>query len=220
MVGTARRRAFAHPTNWRRGGLRAFGANPPYEADFKFWPVEYVLPCASGWHARPWVWEDMAMRFSSLFVTSPAVAILSIELLCGLSGTAMSQTPTGSAGSLPSITVEAPRQVARPRHAVARSSVSRRTSPTTQTPSAAPGSVSAKLARLASATGSCVGGCATSFKYGNTPWHGCSVSGGTFSSTCRNTADYKTYAECTEAGLLIGWRAGDVSWYCTSLALK
>jgi hypothetical protein len=190
---------------------------PPYDADFKFGQLRlcYRAPrdaCPSR--------EDIAMRFSSLFVTSPAVAILSIELLCGLSGTAMSQTPTGSAGSLPRITVEAPRQVARPtRNPVARSSVSR-TSPTTQTPLAAPGSVSTKLARLASATGSCVGGCATSFKYGDAPWHGCSVSGGTLSSTCRNTANYKTYSECTEAGLLIGWRPGDVSWYCSSLALK
>jgi hypothetical protein len=166
-------------------------------------------------------WEDIAMRFSSLFVASPAVAILSIELLCGLSGTAMSQTATGSASSLPSIMVEAPKQVTMPKHsAVARSTVSRRTSQTTQRPSA-PESVSAKLAKLASATGSCVGGCVTSFRYGDAPWHGCSGSGWpALSPTCRNVGNYKTYAECTEAGLITGWRPNEIPWYCSSLALK
>jgi hypothetical protein len=161
------------------------------------------------------------MRFSSPFVASPAVAILSIELLCGLSGTAMSQTATGSATSLPGVMVEAPKQVTRPKHsAVARSTVSRRTSQTTQTPSA-PESVSAKLAKLANATGSCVGGCVTSFRYGDAPWHGCSVSGWpALSPTCRNVGNYKTYAECTEAGLITGWRGNEIPWYCSSLALK
>jgi hypothetical protein len=161
------------------------------------------------------------MRFSSPFVASPAVAILSIELLCGLSGTAMSQTATGSATSLPGVMVEAPKQVTRPKHsAVARSTVSRRTSQTTQTPSA-PESVSAKLAKLANATGSCVGGCVTSFRYGDAPWHGCSGSGWpALSPTCRNVGNYKTYAECTEAGLITGWRGNEIPWYCSSLALK
>ena len=159
------------------------------------------------------------MRFSSLFVASPTVAILSMELLCGLSGTAMSQTATGYSTSLPSVMVEGPKQVTGPKHsAVARSTVSRRTSQTTQT--SAPESVSAKLAKLASTTGSCVGGCVTSFRSGNDPWHGCSWSSGMLSSTCRNVGNYKTYAECTDAGLMTGWRNNDVSWYCSSLALK
>jgi len=166
------------------------------------------------------------MRFSSLFVASPALASLSIALfLCGLSGTAMSQTAAPSGGattSLPDVVVEAPNQVARPQkpkqqHAVARNTVPPRTSPTTPTPSASP---TAKLAKLASATGSCVGGCVTSFRSGDAPWHGCSVSGGTLSSTCRNVANFKTYAECTEAGLITGWRTNEVSGYCSSLALK
>ena len=168
------------------------------------------------------------MRFSSLFVASRAVAILSIApLLCGLSGTAMSQTATPSGGattSLPNIVVEAPKHVARPQkpeqRAVARSTVSPGTSPTTPTPSASPTSISAKLAKLASATGSCVGGCQTSFRSGNDPWHGCSVSSGTLSSTCRNVGNYKTYEECREAGVITGWRAPEISWYCSSLALK
>ncbi len=168
------------------------------------------------------------MRFSSLFVASPAVAILSIELLCGVSGTALSQTTPGPASSLPSVRVEAPKQVARPKHnAVARSTMSHRTSqttptsPTTQTSSAAPESVTAKLAKLEKATGSCVGGCVTSFKYGNEPWHGCNGSAWpALSFTCRNTGNYKTYAECVDAGLTTGWRNNEVGWYCSSLALK
>ena len=168
------------------------------------------------------------MRLSSLFVASLAVAILSIaSLLCGLSSVAMSQTatPSGDATtSLPNVVVEAPKQVARPQqpkqHAVARSTVSPRTSPTTPTPSASPMSPAAQLAKLANATGSCVGGCVTSFRSGNAPWHGCSVSSGTLSSTCRNVGNYKTYAECREAGLITGWRTPEISWYCSSLALK
>ena len=52
------------------------------------------------------------MRMSSSLVAPSAVAILSTALLCSLTGTAMSQTATGS--TLPSITVEAPKQTARP----------------------------------------------------------------------------------------------------------
>ncbi len=132
------------------------------------------------------------MRFSSLFVASLAVAILSIALLlCGLSGTAMSQTATPSGGattSLPSVLVEAPKQ-----RAVARSTLSPRTSSTTPTPSASPMSPAAQLAKLANATGSCVGGCVTSFRSGDAPWHGCSGSNWpALSSTCRNVGNYKT----------------------------
>ena len=54
------------------------------------------------------------MRLSSGFVAPSAIAILSTALLSSLSGTAMSQTATGSGTPLPNITVEAPRQVARP----------------------------------------------------------------------------------------------------------
>ena len=171
------------------------------------------------------------MRFSSRFISSLAVAILSIALLlCGLSGTAMSQIATGTTSPLPAITVQAPKQVARPHRAkrMARSYrprgnevASRRTSPTTQTPSAAQDSILAKLAKLEKATGSCVGGCATSFRSGNRPWIGCSASGWPVASgTCRNVGNYKTYIECTDAGYLLAWRVMEVHWYCTSLALK
>lgn len=81
-------------------------------------------------------------------------------------------------------------------------------------------SEAAQLAKIASNTGSCVGGCQSSFRSGNEPWHGCSISGGVYSPTCRNTGNFKTYDECKEAGRITGWRSGETSWYCSSLALK
>jgi hypothetical protein len=150
-------------------------------------------------------------------------------LLCGLSGTAVSQTATGSATQLPSITVVAPKQVAkrhRPQQSArpqrlqqaANTVASRPTLPTTQTPSPAQGSVLAKLAALEKTSSNCTDGCQTSFKYGNQPWNGCSTTGDTFSATCRNVRNYKTYSECREGGLFLGWRNNEIWWYCTSLA--
>jgi hypothetical protein len=166
------------------------------------------------------------MRFSSLFVTSVAIVSMSIALLlCGLSSTAMSQTATPAAAPLPDIVVDAPKHVARShkpaQHAVARSTVSHPASVATETPSAAPESVTAKLAKLERNTGSCAGGCQSSFRSGNEPWHGCNGSSWpALSPTCRNVGNYKTYNECREAGLLTGWRVNEVPWYCSSLALK
>jgi hypothetical protein len=163
------------------------------------------------------------MRFPSRSVTSLAVAFSSIGLLlCGLSGSEAATTSDGATPSLPAVVVEAPKQSARPQkrepRAIARSTVSPRTSPTAAAPSASP--ISAKLAKLASVTGSCVGGCATSFRSGDAPWVGCSGSAGVYSPTCRNTRNYKTYNECTEGGLILGWSPSQVSWSCTSLGLK
>ena len=59
------------------------------------------------------------MRSSSGLFAASAIAVLSTALLCGLSGPAVSQTATGSAAPLPSITVDAPKQVARPNRPVA-----------------------------------------------------------------------------------------------------
>jgi hypothetical protein len=170
----------------------------------------------------------IAMKAALLFVVGLAGAILSTALfICGLTGPAMSQTvipPASGATALPSAVVQAPKRVVtrqKPKQsAVSRDTVSPRTSQTTETP-AAPESVSAKLDKLAKATGSCVGGGVTSFRYGDAPWHGCSTSGWpALSPTCRNVGNYKTYAECTEAGLLTGWRPNEIPWYCSSLALK
>ena len=112
--------------------------------------------------------RNMVMRLSSSFVTPSAVAVVSTILLCG---PATSQTATGSGGSLPSITVDAPKQVARPlrpeRVAPRRTSSTAHT-PTAQTSSASPeaiiegpGSTLGKLARLEKASSSCNGGCET-----------------------------------------------------------
>jgi hypothetical protein len=52
------------------------------------------------------------------------------------------------------------------------------------------------------------------------PWVGCSGSSGMHSPTCKNVGNWTSYAECMEAGLKIGWRNGENSWYCSSLGLK
>jgi hypothetical protein len=81
-------------------------------------------------------------------------------------------------------------------------------------------SIAPANAAPANATGSCVGGCPSSFRSGDAPWVGCSGSSGMYSRTCRNVGNYKTYAECKAAGLKVGWRDTENSWYCTSLSLK
>ena len=156
---------------------------------------------------------------SSGFVVPLAVAILSTALL---SGTAASQTTAGPASQLPSITVQAPRQAAKPvvrpqRQAppVANTVAARPTSPAAQTP--ASGSVMAWFAAIEKTSSNCTDGCQTSFKYGNQPWNGCSGSSGATSATCRNVGDYKTYQECRETGMFLAWRYYEVWWYCSSL---
>ena len=165
----------------------------------------------------------IVMRFSSrVFVANSCIALL----MCGFGGPAVSQTATSTANAtrtLPTVTVYAP--TVRPNlrsQAAARSAVHHRTSTTTvQTILTASTSDSEKLAKLASITGSCVGGCVTSFRSGNDPWHGCSVSSWpALSPTCRNVAGFKTYEECRGIGLLTGWRGTEIPWYCSSLALK
>src|SRR2546429_4089418 len=73
--------------------------------------VGYVTRCARrGRHSFPDLGERV-MRISSSLVAPSALAVLSTVLL---SGTAASQTATGSSTSqLPGITVVAPKQVAR-----------------------------------------------------------------------------------------------------------
>jgi hypothetical protein len=168
------------------------------------------------------------MRLSSSFVAPSAVAVVSTILLCG---PATSQTATGSATSLPSITVVAPKQVARP-HRPERVA-SRRTSSTAHTPTAqtssaspeaiieGPGSSLGKLAMLEKASSSCNGGCETSFKSGNAPWVGCSESAGhfsTFSATCRDTLTYASYGGCMDTKMFTGWDRNRAWWYCSSLS--
>ncbi len=171
--------------------------------------------------------EDMVMRLSSGFVAPSAVAILSAVLLCALSGPAASQT--GS--SLPSITVDAPRQVARPQrtevtpqgsgrvaHRAGRTSRSTQTA--AGTPSAAQGPVMVKLARLEREASSCNDGCESSFKRGKDPWVGCSESAGyysVFSATCKDTLTHRDYAQCVETKMFLGWDRQRSWWYCTGM---
>src|SRR5215831_18805915 len=133
---------------------------------------------------------EVVMRSSSSVVAPSAIAILSTALLCSLGGTAMSQPETGGAVPLPSITVVAPKQVARPPQRPIHAAVaSRPTAPTAQTAGsilAKPGSVLAKIAELEKAASSCNGGCETSFRSGNAPWVGCSYAAGVFSTTCKD----------------------------------
>jgi len=147
------------------------------------------------------------MKTSSLFAASLAVAFLS-----------QAATPSFCATTaLPGVVVEAPKQVVRAEKPKPRA-VTRNTAPfeTSRISSA-----DRELAKLPNAiTGSCVGGCQTSFRSGDRPWVGCSWSAGTLSLTCRNEGHYKTYNECTTAAVAIGWRGMEVSWYCSSLALK
>jgi hypothetical protein len=173
----------------------------------------------------------LIMRSSSSFVAPSAIAILSIALLCSQSGTAMSQTETGPAVPLPSITVVAPKQVARPRQvatppqrpARAATVASRRTAPTPQTPGsilAKPGPVLAKIAELEKLASSCNGGCETSFRSGNAPWVGCSEAAGTwstFSATCKDTLTYKTYLECKDTKVFLGLDQRKAWWFCSSM---
>jgi len=40
-----------------------------------------------------------------------------------------------------------------------------------------------------------------------------------YSQTCENRGNFKTYNQCMEVGLKIGWTGKEMSWYCTSLRL-
>ena len=168
------------------------------------------------------------MRLSSGFVAPSAVAILSTALLCGPSGTAMSQTAAGSATPLPSITVESPKPVARSRPTQVpkqAAGASRRTSPTAhtltaRTPSAAPNSVLGKIAKLEKASSSCNGGCETSFKSGNAPWVGSAIRRGYFQLTRQRATDTltcKTYAECKDTKVFLGGVEREARWICSGL---
>jgi len=175
--------------------------------------------------------EDMIMRLSSGSVAPSVIAILSTALLSSLSGTAMSQTATGSGTRLPNITVEAPKQVARPQrpevtpqgsgrvsHRASRTSRSAQTA--NGTPSAARGPVMAKLARLEREASSCNDGCESSFRHGKDPWVGCSESAGyysVFSATCKDTLTHRDYVQCTETKMFLGWDRQRSWWYCTGM---
>ncbi|MDA9398141.1 hypothetical protein XH79_04725 [Bradyrhizobium sp. CCBAU 45389] len=171
------------------------------------------------------------MRLSPGFVAPSAFAFLSTVLLCG---PAVSQTATSPATQVPSVTVEAPKQAARPKQAV-NTGASRSTSSTRRirsatgepstgrTPAPAPGSPLARLAALEKVASSCNGGCQTSFRHGKDPWVGCSESGGgqanaPFSPTCTDTITHKSYVDCVETRVFLGDYRNRAYWVCSSLS--
>jgi hypothetical protein len=172
---------------------------------------------------------ERVMRMSSSLVPPSVVAILSTLLLCGLSGTAASQTTPSS--TLPSVTVTAPEQRARPpqrQERAANTGAGLRRGPATRTPaqtaggtpSAARGPVMAKLARLEREASSCNDGCESSFKRGKDPWVGCSESAGyysVFSATCKDTLTHRDYVQCVETKMFLGMDRQRVWWYCTGM---
>src|SRR4051794_29348924 len=169
---------------------------------------------------------ERVMRRSSSLAAPSAVAILSTSLLCGLSGTAASQTAPSS--PLPSVTVTAPEQRARPpqrQERTANSGTARRRGPaartTAQTAGGAPqGAIMAKLARLEREASSCNDGCESSFPRGKDPWVGCSESVGyysVFSGTCKDTLTHRDYAQCVETKMFLGWDRNRSWWYCTGM---
>ena len=169
------------------------------------------------------------MRMSSSLVAPAAVALLSTSLVCGLSGTAASQTAPSA--TLPGVTVTAPEQKARPsqrQERAASTGTALRRGPATGTaaqtaggtPSAARGPVMAKLARLEKEASSCNDGCESSFKRGKDPWVGCSESAGynaVFSATCKDTLTHRDYVQCVETKMFLGMDRQRVWWYCTGM---
>ena len=167
--------------------------------------------------------KGMVMRFSLSVVAPSAVAVLSTVLLCG---PAASQTATGSAAPLPSITVEAPKQMARPhRPKQVANTAARRTPSTAQTSTAqtpSPDSVLGRISKLEKVASNCNGGCESSLPHGKDPWVGCSESGGgqttgPFSATCRDNLNYKSYVDCVETKMFLGEYRNRAWWVCSSL---
>jgi hypothetical protein len=169
------------------------------------------------------------MRISSSLFAPSAVAILSTALLCAFGGPAASQT----AAPLPSVTVVAPKQTARPpqaeraastgrvhRTARATRSTGRATGTANGKPSYARGSVMWKLAKLESEASSCNDGCESSFRRGKDPWVGCSESAGwytVFSATCKDTLTHRDYVQCVETEMFLGWERQRAWWRCTGM---
>ena len=160
-----------------------------------------------------------SFRLSPSLVVPSAIAALSTVLLVG---PAASQIPSGSAATLPPVTVEAPKQAARPDRAERATGAGAYRRTTARTPSYAPGSVMGRIASLEARASSCNGGCATSFRSGKEPWIGCSESGGQldygpFSPTCRDTITHSSYQNCVETKVFLAENRNKAHWLCSSL---
>ena len=167
------------------------------------------------------------MRKSSSLVAPLVVVILSTVLLCALDAPAISQTAQNP--TLPGVSVQEPKQAARPQREersqgsgrmVHRGRPSRTGQVATGTPSYAPGSVMWKLAKLEREASSCNDGCELSWKHGKEPWIGCSESAGyysVFSATCKDTITYTSYVECGQTKMFLGWDRQRAWWYCNGM---
>ena len=171
------------------------------------------------------------MRLSSHLCSSLVVAVSSVAVLTfGASGAAMAATDPSGSSALPSITVQAPRQVTKPQvpvhRAVSRGSghrhtVSHERSSVTATQPGGEGSVLERLHRLERETHSCDDGCSSSFPKGNRPWVGCSVSAFPQPSAgCRNPRHFTSYVQCTEYVMFLANLYRDAWWYCSNLAFN
>ncbi|MGJ5178854.1 hypothetical protein ACQR16_27490 [Bradyrhizobium oligotrophicum] len=170
------------------------------------------------------------MKLSSSVVTPSAAALLATILLCGA---AAAQAVAGPAPTLPGVTVEAPKTAAKPsrpteaagtatshRAASTRRSTARVVSSGSQTPSTTSNEVLDRISRLERAASSCNGGCETSFRSGNQPWVGCSLSGQEampFDGKCSDTLTYAHYSDCQQTKALLGWDRNKIWWHCSSL---
>jgi hypothetical protein len=165
-----------HPL-WRHRARSEMGRKPSTQQPQASLSVDgiCVIPCS---HRDGMSFPDLGGYCHEILALG--CRYLSTVLLCDLNGTAVLQTATGSATSLPSVTVVAPKQVARPPHRreqATNTGAVRRTAPATRTlaqtatrtPPPAPGSLMAKLKELERTSSNCTDGCQTSFKYGNQP---------------------------------------------------
>jgi hypothetical protein len=174
--------------------------------------------------------EDMAMRLSSRFLSSLAVAVSSFAVLTfGLNTAAMAATDPSGSSPLPSITVQAPKPLVRPHRTApravarpaARRTLSRETAPAATTQPGGEGTVLERLHRLERTSSNCNDGCESSFPKGNRPWVGCSVSALPMPSAgCRNPRHFTSYVQCTDHVVFLAWQRREAWWYCSNLALN
>jgi len=171
------------------------------------------------------------MRLSLGVIAPSTVAGLAIVLLCGPAASQIAP-----ATSLPGVTVDAPKQVARPhrQHEAAGTATSRRApaiAPSNadvsftplgaeMTISARRGPIQDKITQLEKSASSCNGGCETSFSKGNAPWVGCALSDqefAKFDTRCSDTLTYNDYADCHDTKRFLGWDRNKVWLHCTGL---
>jgi len=170
------------------------------------------------------------MRLSSRFFSGLVVAVSSFSALTfGLNTAAMAATDPSGSSPLPSITVQAPKPLARPHRTApravarparaARRTVSRGTSPGATTQPGGQGSVLERLKRIERTSRSCDERCQ---KISSQP--GCSASVWPTTSVgvgCGNSRHFFThYVQCTDHLYFLAWKPREAWWYCTSLALN